>query len=50
MAKKKELRIGLIGGGFMGRTHSNAYNRIANFFPGLQYRPCFKSSLCEKRR
>ena len=39
MAKKKELRIGLIGCGFMGRTHSNAYNRIPNFFPNLEYRP-----------
>jgi len=35
--KKKELRIGLIGCGFMGRTHSNAYNRVKNFFPDLQY-------------
>ncbi|MEN1678379.1 MAG: Gfo/Idh/MocA family oxidoreductase [Planctomycetota bacterium] len=26
------LRIGLIGCGFMGRAHSNAYNRVANFF------------------
>ncbi|MEO8414712.1 MAG: Gfo/Idh/MocA family oxidoreductase [Ginsengibacter sp.] len=42
MAKKKELRIGLIGGGFMGRTHSNAYNRIPNFFPNLEYRPVLK--------
>jgi predicted dehydrogenase len=29
---KKQLRIGLIGTGFMGRTHSNGYNRIRNFF------------------
>lgn len=28
----KPLNIGLIGYGFMGRTHSNAYNRLANFF------------------
>ncbi|MEO7961465.1 MAG: Gfo/Idh/MocA family oxidoreductase [Ginsengibacter sp.] len=39
---KKELRIGLIGCGLMGRTHSNAYNRIANFFPDLEYRPILK--------
>lgn len=38
MAKKK-LRIGLIGTGFMGRTHSNGYKRVANFFPALQYQP-----------
>lgn len=37
--EKKELRIGLIGCGFMGRTHSNAYNRVKNFFPDLEYQP-----------
>ena len=31
MAKKK-LNVGLIGYGFMGRTHSNAYRRVINFF------------------
>ena len=41
--KKKVLRIGLIGGGFMGRTHSNGYNRIQNFFPELQYQPQLKA-------
>ena len=29
----KEIRVGLIGCGFMGRTHSNAYRRLNNFFP-----------------
>ncbi|SVE15109.1 uncharacterized protein METZ01_LOCUS467963, partial [marine metagenome] len=33
MATKKIIRIGLVGYGFMGRTHSNAYNRISDFFP-----------------
>ncbi|MBE0544664.1 MAG: Gfo/Idh/MocA family oxidoreductase [Verrucomicrobia bacterium] len=28
----KTLRIGLIGYGFMGRAHSNAYRRVGNFF------------------
>jgi len=28
----KPLRIGLVGYGFMGRTHSNAYRRVSNFF------------------
>src|SRR5688572_28489869 len=28
----KELNIGLIGYGFMGRTHSNAYRKVSNFF------------------
>jgi predicted dehydrogenase len=40
---KKTLRIGLIGCGFMGRTHSNGYNRIKNFFPELQYEPQLKA-------
>ena len=43
MANKKPLRIGLIGCGFMGRTHSNGYNRIRNFFPELQYEPQLKA-------
>lgn len=42
MDKKKEIRIGLIGCGFMGRTHSNAYNRVSNFFPELEYKPVLK--------
>lgn len=43
MATKKILNIGLIGGGFMGRTHSNGYNRIRNFFPDLAYTPVLKA-------
>ncbi|MEX0742079.1 MAG: Gfo/Idh/MocA family oxidoreductase [Phycisphaeraceae bacterium] len=41
-AAKKELRIGLIGYGFMGRTHSNAYRRVNNFFD-VDYRPVLKA-------
>ncbi len=41
---KKTLRIGLVGCGFMGRTHSNGYNRIRNFFPELQYVPELKAA------
>ena len=41
---KKELRIGLIGCGFMCRTHSNGYNRVANFFPNLAYRPVLQAA------
>jgi predicted dehydrogenase len=40
---KKTLNIGLIGGGFMGRTHSNGYKRIPNFFPDLEYQPVLKA-------
>lgn len=43
MAEKKVLRIGLIGCGFMGRTHSNGYNRIENFFPELAWKPQLKA-------
>ncbi len=43
MATKKKLNIGLIGGGFMGRTHSNGYNRIRNFFPDLEFTPVLKA-------
>jgi predicted dehydrogenase len=39
MSNKKEIRVALIGTGLMGRTHSNGYNRIANFFPELEYTP-----------
>jgi predicted dehydrogenase len=39
MSEKKEIRVALIGTGLMGRTHSNGYNRIANFFPELEYTP-----------
>ena len=41
--EKKKINIGLIGGGFMGRTHSNGYNRIRNFFPDLAYTPVLKA-------
>src|SRR5690349_22445293 len=43
MSEKKEVRIGLIGCGFMGRTHSNAYNRVPNFFPEQEYQPVLKA-------
>ena len=35
--KTIEYRIG--GGGFMGRTHSNGYKRVNDFFGDLAYRP-----------
>ena len=38
----KPLNIGLIGYGFMGRTHSNAYKRVNDFFD-LEYRPILKA-------
>ena len=38
----KDLRIGLIGYGFMGKAHSNAYRRVPNFF-SLEYQPVLKA-------
>lgn len=35
----KSLRIGMVGYGFMGRTHSNGYKRVNDFFPDLKHRP-----------
>lgn len=38
-----KLNIGLVGGGFMGRAHTNAHKRVADFFPELSYQPCLKA-------
>ena len=38
----KPLNIGLIGCGFMGKAHSNAYCRVNNFFE-LEYHPVRKA-------
>lgn len=38
----KKLNIGLIGCGFMGRTHSNASRRVNNFFD-LEYQTVLKA-------
>jgi len=38
----KPLNIGMIGYGFMGRAHSNAYRRVPNFFD-RQYQPVLKA-------
>ena len=43
MSNLKPLNIGLIGYGFMGRTHSNGYKRVNDFFPELKYRPVLKA-------
>ena len=41
MAKKK-LNIGMVGYGFMGRTHSNAFSQINHFFD-LAHQPVLKT-------
>ncbi|HEO71203.1 MAG TPA: Gfo/Idh/MocA family oxidoreductase [Candidatus Hydrogenedentes bacterium] len=45
MATKK-LNIGLMGCGFMGRTHSNAYNKVNKFFD-LAYEPVMKAACAQ---
>jgi predicted dehydrogenase len=39
----KELRVGMIGYGFMGRAHSNAYKQVGQFFPS-SYRVVLKAA------
>ena len=39
---KKTLNIGMVGYGFMGRTHSNAFAQAPHFF-ALDYRPVLKT-------
>ena len=38
----KKLNIGVVGCGFMGRTHSNAFGKVTNFFD-VPYRPVLKT-------
>ncbi len=40
---KKPLNIGMIGYGFMGRAHSNAYRKVTNFFD-VEYQPVLKAA------
>ncbi len=42
MSAKKPLNVGIIGYGFMGRTHSNAYKRVNDFFD-VPIRPVLKA-------
>ena len=38
----KDLKVGLVGYGFMGRTHSNAYQKVTHFFD-VPLRPVLKT-------
>jgi myo-inositol 2-dehydrogenase/D-chiro-inositol 1-dehydrogenase len=38
----KKLNIGMVGYGFMGRTHTNAFLRVSNFFD-VPYQPVLKT-------
>jgi predicted dehydrogenase len=44
---KKKLNIGVVGCGFMGRTHSNAFRSAPNFFD-LPYEPVLKA-ICARK-
>ncbi|MBV8071002.1 MAG: Gfo/Idh/MocA family oxidoreductase, partial [Acidobacteriaceae bacterium] len=48
MAGARPLRIGLVGCGFMGRTHSNAYRQVNQFFD-CEYHPELKA-VCGRNR
>ncbi len=43
------MNIGLVGHGFMGRAHSNAYRKAANFFD-VPYEPVLKAVCGRNRR
>jgi predicted dehydrogenase len=45
---KKPLNIGMIGYGFMGRAHSNAWRKVGNFFD-LEYQPVLKA-VCARNK
>ena len=40
--EKKKLNIGVVGYGFMGRTHSNAFGKVSQFFD-LKREPVLKA-------
>ena len=42
MGEKRKLNVGVIGYGFMGRTHSNAFGQAPKFFD-LAYQPVLKA-------
>ncbi len=41
--KKKPLNIGMVGYGFMGRAHSNAFSQVGHFFD-LKHQPVLKAA------
>lgn len=43
---RKTLNIGMVGYGFMGRTHSNAFSQVGRFFD-VPYQPVLKT-LCAR--
>lgn len=45
---KKSLNVAVVGYGFMGRTHSNAFRQVNQFFD-VEYRPVLKA-ICARNR
>lgn len=43
MSAKKNLNIGIVGYGFMGRAHTNAFKTVSQFFP-LEFNPVLKAA------
>src|SRR5271166_6125240 len=48
MGATKKLRVGMVGCGFMGRTHSNAFGKVNRFFD-LEYEPALVA-VCARNR
>ncbi len=48
MSVKKALNVGMVGYGFMGRTHSNAFGQVNKFFD-TSYSPVLKA-ICARDR
>ncbi len=44
----KPLNVGMIGYGFMGRAHTNAYRKVNQFFD-LEYQPVLKAACARKK-
>ena len=45
----KPLNVGVIGCGFMGRTHSNAYSQVNHFFQ-REHKPVLKACCGRPRK
>lgn len=44
----QDIGVGIIGWGFMGRTHTHALRAMPLFYPGLDFRPVL-ASVCSRR-
>lgn len=39
-----QIKVGMIGYGFMGRAHTNAFKRVPDFFPELKFKPVLQAA------